>query len=400
MAATGAFAFSFYFWASSVVAEVYTLHTFLNGMVMLLLLMWRRGGSNRLLYVSAFVWGLSFGNHMSTILMGPAFGYFVLEGLWKRRIGWRNIILLGVWFLPGLFVYAYLVWRYLVEALPWGMGHITGDGRLVRVDVTTISGMWWVLSAQDFNEFKFVHTGTDLLVEIGRIGWWMFSAFLGAGALIGGLGIYQNWKKDRGRLVFLALVFAANVIFFGTYGALDKGVMFFPAYVVWTVWMVEGLGRIFASGRYQIRVMGQARLSRMLAGARLEAVALLLPIAALMVNFSYTDVSSFTYFRDTYTKMLESFEPHALVLAYWTDSSPMFYLQTVEGIRTDVQLIDRYMIDPESERHLLEITMPHRPVYVFGYLPTLSFRYDTVVFWETSDARRLFVAVARADEGQ
>ena len=95
LAVTGSLAFSYYLWTSSVVAEVYTLHAFLTAATIYLLLQWNRTGDHRWLYAAGFAWGLSFGNHLSTILLGPGFAYILALNLWKGRIGMRQLAILA-----------------------------------------------------------------------------------------------------------------------------------------------------------------------------------------------------------------------------------------------------------------------------------------------------------------
>ena len=143
VAAAGSLAFSYYFWAAAVVAEVYSLHAFLTATTIYLLLLWQRGDNPRHLYAAGFVWGLSFGNHMSTVLIAPAFAYLVVSGLRSKQLNLGNLIVLALCFLPTLGIYAYLPLRYLAEATPYTLGHYNAQGVLERVDHTSIQGMWY-----------------------------------------------------------------------------------------------------------------------------------------------------------------------------------------------------------------------------------------------------------------
>jgi len=110
--------FSYYFWASAVVAEVYTLHVFLTGLTIHLLVKWDKSQGNRLLFAALFAWGLSFGNHMSTMLMGPAVAFLILRGLQQNRIFAATVLLAVPAFVLPLTLY--LPWRYSADALPYG----------------------------------------------------------------------------------------------------------------------------------------------------------------------------------------------------------------------------------------------------------------------------------------
>jgi hypothetical protein len=335
-----------------------------------LLLRWNRGGSDQLLYGGVFVWGLSFGNHMTTVLLGPAIAYVIGMGLWERRIKWQHLLPLAAFAAAPLVLYVYLPLRYLASAVPHVLGYYTPEGVLVRTNTTTIEGFWSVISAKQFDVFFFSFQGMEYVNQLGQVMYWVHANFLGIGLILGLLGIAHNYMVDKRRLVFLAMIFLANMLFFASYGAIDKPYMAVVNYVVWSIWMADGLcylaaalDRSVPSGWKEklITVLGQQAR-----GSHWEKLLLVLPITALWINYSYADLSSFTYVRDTYPEIMEAFEPNALVLAWWPDAAPMFYFQQVEGLRKDVQIIDRFMISVENEDRLIERSLPHRPVYAFG----------------------------------
>lgn len=378
-AAAGSLAFSYFFWSSAVMAEVYSLHIFLNATTIYLLLLWNRGGRDRLLYGGIFLWGLSFGNHMTTVLMAPAIAYLIGLGLWQRRLNWRHFLPLGASFLLPLAVYLYLPLRYLAEAAPYVMSYYTAEGTLVRTDTTTLEGMWQVLTARQFAGFFRAYEGPAYWDQLGQLMFSVYANFLGAGLALGMLGVLRNFLVDKHRLIFFGLIFLANVLFFADYGAIDKYFMFVTGYAVWTIWIAEGIFLIFSSAENTLPAAWSASL-RKITGERFSPIgwqtcSLLLPAAALWVNFSYADLSSFTHMRDTYPRVMEAFEPNALVLAWWADVTPMQYYQQVEGLRPDIQLVDRWLISAEDEIKLIDNSLPHRPVYVFeGHIRNVPHR--------------------------
>ena len=160
-------AFSYYFWASAVVAEVYTLHVFLTGLTIHLLVKWDKSQGNRLLFAALFAWGLSFGNHMSTMLMGPAVAFLILRGLQQNRVSAATVLLAVPAFVLPLTLY--LPWRYSADALPYVISHYNSFGQLARVDHTTIGGMWETLTAQQFESLIFAYRWGSNREEAGGI---------------------------------------------------------------------------------------------------------------------------------------------------------------------------------------------------------------------------------------
>ena len=368
------FAFSYYFWTASVIAEVYTLHALLTGLVILMWLMWNQKQDRKLLYLAAAIWGLSFGNHISTVLLGPAFGYMLLVAFQRKALPWQSLMVMAGLFILGLSTYAYLPWRYLAEATPH-VGRFDNEGVFTRIDLTSIQGMWWMLSGKDYGAFLFPYDLLGALNELAQYNLWLLANFLGVGVALGIVGMLRSALIQRPGFVFLGLIFVANVAFFVNYGALDKDTMFLPTYLVWTIWMGVGAGFLLDTikrRREADRLQHPGRAPTPITRMPWEKVAFVLPLAALIINFSYADLSSDQSVRQKYTAILAAVEEDALLLGWWPDTTPMVYLQHVEGMRPDVSIIHRSWITRGDETKLINSAVHERPVYVLGPLPIFS----------------------------
>ena len=165
--------------------------------------------------------------------------------------------------------------------------------------------------------------------------------------VFGLVGLVRQALIQRRQFVVLFLTFLVNVVFFVNYGALDKYMMFLPVYMVWSVWMA--LGFVYFAQLLQRYAPSEPlaaleAVGRALGKLRWEWLVLALPLAALLINFDYADMSSDRNIREQYTTMLESLEPNALYLGWWPDTAPMVYLQQVEDVRRDVWVVDRFLI--------------------------------------------------------
>ena len=78
-AAVGALAFGLgvTFWSQAVIAEVYTLNTFLISLTLAVLFLWRERRRDRYLLFAAFLMGFTLTNHMTSGLLLPAGLLFV-----------------------------------------------------------------------------------------------------------------------------------------------------------------------------------------------------------------------------------------------------------------------------------------------------------------------------------
>ena len=81
------FAGSYTFWSQAVIAEVYALHVLLIGLTLLLLLRWDRAPSLGRLALFFATYALAFGNHLTMILLAPAYALFLLA-----RREWRSVL--------------------------------------------------------------------------------------------------------------------------------------------------------------------------------------------------------------------------------------------------------------------------------------------------------------------
>ena len=89
VAAAILFAGSYTFWSQATIAEVYALHLLLVALTLFLVLRWSSEPTFRRLCAFLAVFGLAFGNHLSTILLLPAYTVFVLA---SAPGGWRSLL--------------------------------------------------------------------------------------------------------------------------------------------------------------------------------------------------------------------------------------------------------------------------------------------------------------------
>ena len=101
------FAFSPLLWSQAVITEVYALHTLFASLLLWLLVRWRTGARDPLIWLAAFTLGLGLGNHLTIIFVAPA----ALVLLWSERQRWFRVrVLLPaiLAFILGLSIYVYL----------------------------------------------------------------------------------------------------------------------------------------------------------------------------------------------------------------------------------------------------------------------------------------------------
>jgi len=354
--ALGLLAASRYFWAMSLIAEVYTLHTALVAGVILLLLRWGDRPSPGRLALATFAVGLASGNHVATVLLAPGCLWFVVATDARAALQWRSLGCAAAGLLAGLSIYLYLPLLYLTQPAFNYAGHFDGAGRFVPVDLTTLSGLWWVVSGRVFAGQMLAYSGWDLVVEVGHFLAELWRAFLVVGVGPGVVGAVVLARRKPATGLALALMFVVTVGFYVDYRVVDKDTMFLGAYLVFALWVgvgyqwleellgMQGRG---GSGRLALRLV-------MAAGV----------VAAVAWNGPRVDLSGDRSSRERGEAVLAALEDDALLVGFWDTVPVVEYLQMVEGRRPDVTAINRFLISDADLHELLRREVGRRPVYL------------------------------------
>lgn len=190
-----ALAFSKLFWSQSVIAEVYTLHTFLLALLFLLALQLRNTSPPKPLWLFGLVLGLAFANHW-TLMVLSLIPLLVLLWPFFKREGWfAPTAKIFLFFLVGLLPYIYLPlsslssppidWNhprtlpnFLLHVLRWNTGEHRGDFMLSNT--LKMTKVFW----------------DEILVK----------DFTLLGPLLAILGLQMSWDRLRGVVWSLGLV--------------------------------------------------------------------------------------------------------------------------------------------------------------------------------------------------
>jgi len=122
-------------WGQATSAEVYALHLFFIALLAKLLWRWDKEKNPRHMALIAFVSGLSFGNHMQTVMLAPPVLFLILSRDWGFFCNGKRLLTYGTLFVTPLFIYLYLPIRAVSDAgIRWGdpdnlryfLDHVTG----------------------------------------------------------------------------------------------------------------------------------------------------------------------------------------------------------------------------------------------------------------------------------
>ena len=357
-------------WSIGTQAEAHALHLAFVAILFRVLVAWEDRVDrddrhrDRWLIAAAVVFGLAMGNHSLTLLLAPAVGVFVLgvePGIVRRprlMVACAAALILAV-------VAVYL-------ELPLRAGPFRAA--LVYGRPETWDGFWYVALAEQFRGSvvgPFSELGPKAAELVART----VRAFGPLAVLVPLAFLVTALTRPRyavlsGTAVAVTCFFAASYI-----NADIERYYLGPTLIAWT-WLA-----ILAGGAASLvgttlggragagPGVGSARAPRIdhVIAIALAMVLLVPTVVALPDRLRRVDRSRDTLARQWVDRALERLAPDAIVLSWWSYSTPLWYAQHVEGRRPDIAIIDdRTRLD----EHLGELTdvidanLPSRPVYV------------------------------------
>lgn len=349
LVAATALAFSATFWSQAVVAEVYTLHTLLVAVVLWLLLFpWEGTGRPPSLRwkVLAFILGAGLAHHLTMALVLPT--AILALALERPRMRARDRFSIGGLFLLGLALYLFIPLRW--PAL---------NGR-------------WMTAAEFFSHI----TGSQFHGALQPGGWrdpirwgivWraLSEPFGNAGLVLAAVGLTCLVLRRRRELMLTGVTFVAFFFYGLSYNVPDIAVFLLPAHLLLALWI--GVGIAFLTSLVSRNRIGTDRY--------LLAAVALLPLSRVWLNLPLVDRSRDEegYHWGRYVMSLPLAQRSA-VLADVEKFAPLYYLQQIEGMRPDLELVllgSEELYYGEMHRRL----EAGQTVYMARYLPDLTGLY-------------------------
>jgi tetratricopeptide (TPR) repeat protein len=325
--AGGAFtlAFSETYWAQAQSVEVYSLHVLFLSLILFTAAHAAFGEENRresywLLF--ALLVGLSFTNHMTTILLAPGMLalYFMSQG--NTRKAWGRLGTMAIPFALALSLYCYLPIRSSMgPSLDWG--HPTSLERLL-----------WHLSGKQYRVWIFSSTevaGRQLNYFLRNLP----AEFAYIGLALAIWGLVRLFLLHKRLALATSLLFVSCVLYSINYDIHDIDSYFLLAYVCVAIWSSIGL---YEAGR----ILWPVARSR-----HVVAVVLVLPgLLSLWFHYSVNNEAGNYLVEDYTTNMFHSVDSNAVVLSYQWDYwvSASLYYQQVRRYRRDVTVVDKELL--------------------------------------------------------
>lgn len=312
------------FWSQAIRAEVYTLHVFI---VTCVFYIWRRAHylDQPLWLVLCFaILGLGMGNHPTIFLLwGTLLGCLAWESKTFKKMGIVGTIL---GFAVTGTLYLYFPLRNLEKP---AVDYISV---YFQVDLSTLSGVWWLFSAQMFHHAFFIDRDlTKLIHEVLKFGRLLWDNFLGMGFVLGLWGWLRSKKREILWNRLLIFYFISNIIGFVCYHVVDKEVMFIPAFIPWSLWISNGI-REFSDLLTSNMPRRSTEVGKFISIALLVIIAL-----GAKFNWQVVSLNGNQKIYEFAGQILENAEPFSLIVNHWATASVLDYLRIVEGRRPDVE---------------------------------------------------------------
>lgn len=253
-------AFSYTFWSQALIAEVYTLHLALIGLCLLALHSYASQPSFRRLLVVFAAYALSFGNHLTMILLVVPFGIFLFHTSGSRR-GLLNARVV----LAALAIALLGALQYAPNFMSvWGSFSAPESG------AERFAAFWFDTTKQDWRESMVLGAGADQITD--RLAMWLFDSrqqFGVLGLALAAAGLIAMGRESRSWAWLILTMYAASTLFALTYNVGDSHVFFLPAHFVTAFAAGAGVAGIKRSWRGPFQVRGARLIPLLVAGLAL-----------------------------------------------------------------------------------------------------------------------------------
>lgn len=382
LAVAAGFALTPIVWDIGNAADVHALHIALVVLVVLGLLRWEalvarhrehpddpglRRRADRAIVLTAAVFGVAVANHGLALLLIPAIGLYVLSvepGVLRRP----RLVVSALGICLGVAALLYL-------ELPLRAGPFRAP--LVYGHPETWTGFWDIVLARQFQGD--VRPLADLSGRIRDLVA-LASAQLGPLVALVPVGLLVTAFRHPRYALLSSIATAVTCFFAASYAnaQIDRYYLG-PVFFAWTwvavlaVAIVEAAGGRRDGPRLTHRddalpvYVPSWRNPRTILALALGAALLVPTAAALPERWRALDRSRETWVETWLDDALTAMEPNAVVISWWSYSTPLFYAQLVERRRPDILILDdqtRLDLGLTEITKVIDANLGKRPVYV------------------------------------
>jgi len=250
VAAAAAFATSYTFWSQNVIAEVYALHMCLVLATMLALLAWERQPTTARLAAFFALYAVSFGNHLSMVLLLPVYAAFLMltaPGGWRAMLAPRVLMMAAAIAAAGALQYV------------WNLHTLWRAAQPPASLAGALASFWFDVTKSDWRETMVAQVPGGMAAE--RLRMYLFDLTQQYGRIlpiVGATGLYALLRRSVPHAVLVGGAYLANVVFALTYIDGDSHVFFLPSHLALALLLAVGLAHLDALARTRVAIAAAA----------------------------------------------------------------------------------------------------------------------------------------------
>jgi hypothetical protein len=350
-------------WSNATRADPHPIHLAFVALLLLALVRWEQGRreldqvhADRRLVLAAVLFGLAAGNHSLTLLLVPPIALYVLSvepGIWRRPL-----------FIATCLGAAALTTVLVFLELPIRGGLIPAP--LVYGRPGTWEGFWYIALAEQFrgslgDVFADLPRKLDNLVGLAN-------GQLGLVALAVPPAFIVAARRAPRYTLLTASALIVTVLFNLSYANADINRYYLgPVLWVWTWLGILAAEVADTTGSVLGSTARRAERATALTAAIVGIMLLLPTLGDLDARRQAADRSTDVGAQRWLDEALPAIEQNAVLVSWWSTSTPLWYAQRVQGLRPDITIVDdRTMLDQDLGRapDVISANLGKRPVYV------------------------------------
>ncbi len=228
------FATSYTFWSQSIIADVYALHLTFVLLTAWVLLRWQRRPSTTALALFFACYALGFGNHLSMVLLLPAYTLFLLvsaPGGWKTMVRARIVVMATAIAAAGALQYVWNIRTLWIGPQPpasfW----------------SGLQTFWFDVTKSDWRDTMVLRVPESMLRDHLSMYWFDLTQQFGRIVpLLAVVGAVLLWRRDWRRALLLVAAYAVNVAFAFSYNVGDAHVFYLPSHLIVALLATAAIG--------------------------------------------------------------------------------------------------------------------------------------------------------------
>jgi hypothetical protein len=233
-------AFAYTFWTQAITAEVYTLHLMIVAAATLSLVAWGERPTTTRLALFYSLYALGFGNHLSMILLLPAFTAFLL--MHRRRAGVSDPLQ------PHLIGLAMVIAGCGALQYAWNFRGLWAELEPPGSMTEAFGKLWFDVTKADWRDTLVMSLSESGLRNRPAMYWFDVRQQLGTpGVALAAVGLGYLLLRWPRRGVLLLLMYLSNLAFAWTYNVGDAYIFFLPSHFVLALCAGAGIAAIVAA---------------------------------------------------------------------------------------------------------------------------------------------------------